>query len=70
MNIKGVDLFLEYLPFIVPLAIAQLALAIFALVHVLKHPRYRFGNKAMWAVVVCCVSLLGPVAYFVFGRGE
>ena len=28
----------EYLPFLIPLVIAELALAITALVHVLKHP--------------------------------
>jgi len=35
----------EYLPFLIPLVIAQYALAITALVHVLRHPRYRFGIK-------------------------
>ncbi|MHC1772913.1 MAG: PLD nuclease N-terminal domain-containing protein [Flexilinea sp.] len=60
----------EYLPFLVPLIIAQLALGITALVHVLKHPHYRFGNKIMWVLIVLLVNIIGPVVYFVFGRGE
>jgi hypothetical protein len=60
----------EYLPFLVPLVIAQLALAITALVHVLLHPRYRFGNKVMWVLVVLFIQFIGPALYFAFGRGE
>lgn len=60
----------EYLPFLIPLMIAQLALGIIALVHVLRHPYYRFGNKIMWGFVVMLVQIIGPVVYFAFGRGE
>jgi hypothetical protein len=60
----------EYLPFLVPLIIAQLALGITAIVHVLKHPRYRFGNKPIWVLIVLFINIIGPVVYFVFGRGE
>ncbi len=60
----------EYLPFLIPLLIAELALGITALVHVLRHPHYRFGNKVMWAIVVMVFQIIGPVIYFVFGRGE
>lgn len=60
----------EYLPFFIPLVIAQLALAISALVHVLKHPHYRFGNKPMWIVIVLFIQIIGPVVYFLIGRGE
>jgi len=61
---------IEYLPFIIPLIVVQLVLAITALVHVLKHPNYRFGNKFIWAIVVLLVSIIGPIIYFVFGRGD
>jgi len=47
----------EYLPFLIPLVIAQYALAITALVHVLRHPRYRFGNKVMWVLIVLFIQL-------------
>jgi hypothetical protein len=64
------DLLIEYLPFIIPLVIAEFTLAIVALVHVLKHPHYRFGNKTMWILIVLFVQIIGPVLYFVGGRGE
>jgi hypothetical protein len=60
----------EYLPFLIPLIIAQLALGITALIHVIKHPHYRFGNMIMWALVVMLVNIIGPLVYFVWGRGE
>jgi len=66
----GLDFLREYLPFLIPLAIAEIALAVIALVHVLKHPHYRFGSKVMWIIIVCVVQFIGPAVYFIFGRGE
>lgn len=59
-----------YIPFLIPLVAAQLLLALIALVHVLRHPVYRFGNKVMWIIIVLIVQFIGPIVYFVFGRGE
>jgi len=61
--------FIEYLPFLIPLIILELALAIVALIHVLRHPNYRFGNKVLWIPVVLLIQIIGPIVYFVFGRG-
>ena len=61
---------IKYLPIILPLFVIQLALAVFAVVHILKHPNYRFGNKLMWIFIVLFVNIIGPVLYFVIGRGE
>lgn len=69
MNVTS-TVFLEYLPFLLPLIILQFGLAIFAVIHVLKHPRYRFGNQLMWIIIVLFIQLIGPVVYFAFGRGE
>lgn len=60
----------EYLPFLIPIVILELALAITALVHVLKHPNYKFGNKVLWIIVVLLIQIIGPVVYFLFGRGD
>ena len=60
----------EYLPFLIPIIILELALAITALVHVLKHPNYKFGNKILWIIVVLFIQIIGPVVYFLFGRGD
>jgi len=60
----------EYLPFLVPLIVAQLAFAVTAFVHVLRHPHYRFGNKVMWSFIVLLIQFIGPILYFTIGRGE
>lgn len=60
----------EYLPFLIPIIILELALAITALVHVLKHPNYKFGNKVLWIIIVLFIQIIGPVVYFLFGRGD
>nr|NLJ03118.1 PLDc_N domain-containing protein [Bacillota bacterium] len=41
-----------------------------ALVHIFKHPTYRFGSRAMWIAIVVLFQMIGPIVYFVFGRGE
>ena len=64
------DVLMNYWPFLIPLIVAELALAITALIHVLRHPTYRFGNKIVWVIVVLLVQIIGPIVYFVFGRGE
>ncbi|MEA4890038.1 MAG: PLD nuclease N-terminal domain-containing protein [Clostridiaceae bacterium] len=61
---------IEYLPFLIPILIVQLILMITALIHVLKHPVYRFGNKPLWIIIVIFGELIGPIVYFIFGRGE
>ncbi|MFS8501549.1 MAG: PLD nuclease N-terminal domain-containing protein [Caldicoprobacter sp.] len=60
----------EYLPFLIPLVILQFALSITALIHVLRHPHYRFGNKVMWVLVVMFIHFVGPILYFALGKGE
>lgn len=60
----------QYLPYLIPLIAIQLVLGLTALIHVLRHPRYRFGTKAMWACVVLFVNIIGPLVYFLLGRGE
>lgn len=60
---------IEYLPFLIPIVILELGLTITALVHVLTHKHYRFGNRTLW-VILCFVQIIGPIIYFVFGRSE
>jgi len=59
-----------FLPLIITLAVLQLGLMIAAIVHILRHDSFRFVSKAVWLVIVILVSTIGPVCYFVFGRGE
>ncbi|PIC68263.1 hypothetical protein CSV71_04990 [Sporosarcina sp. P21c] len=64
------DLLMEYLPFLIPLIILQLGLAFFSAIHVIRHPHYRFGNQVMWLLIVLLIQFIGPLIYFVFGRGD
>lgn len=66
----NVDFFKENLPIFIPLIALELILMVTAVRHVLKHPHYRFGNKGVWLVIVIVFQILGPVIYFVFGRGD
>lgn len=61
---------MEMIPFLLPVMIIELLLAVVALVHVLRHNHFRCGNKVIWALVVLFVGIIGPVAYFIFGKGE
>lgn len=61
---------IEFLPFVIPLLIIELLLAITALVHILKHPNYRFGSRTIWILIVLLIQIIGPTVYFIFGRGE
>jgi hypothetical protein len=60
----------ELLPFLIPLIIIQLALQITALIHAIKHPHYRFGNKVMWIIIIIFGEIFGAIIYFALGRGE
>ena len=58
------------LALLLPVIILEFILAITALIHVIKHPNYRFGNKAIWIIVVLFIQIIGPIFYCIFGRGE
>lgn len=64
------QLFFDNLPLFIPLVLLNIGLMITALIHVLRHPNYRFGNKALWIILVIFLQFFGPVIYFVFGKGE
>lgn len=62
--------FIDNLPLFLPLLILELVLMITALTHVLRHRDYRFGNRMMWVLIVVVIQIIGPVIYFVLGRGD
>jgi len=64
------DAIRQYLPVIIPLAVIQLGLMIAALIHIFTHPNYRFGNRILWVVIAVLINTIGPILYFVIGRGE
>ena len=64
------DNLIKYLPILLPYIIAELALAIVAFVHVQRHQHYKVGNRILWSLVVLVVQIIGPIAYFIFGRSD
>ena len=50
------------------LAAAQLVLFILALISCLSADRVRAMPRLLWVLVIFLIPLLGPVAYFVWGR--
>ena len=60
----------EIMPLLAPILLVDIILAVAAVRHILRHPRYRFGNKTMWLVIVVVLLLFGSIIYFVFGKGE
>ena len=59
----------EYLPLIIPLAVLQVGLQIWALVDLARREATN-GPKWLWAVIILVGELVGPVVYFIAGRKE
>lgn len=65
------DRIAQMLPFIAPLAIAQLALLGYALYHILTHKSYKRGNRTLWLVIaIAGMEFIGPILYFLFGKED
>ena len=61
----------EYLPFLIPLIIAQLALFGYTLFHILTHGTYKRGSRRLWLIVtVLMMNFVGPILYFVLGKED
>jgi len=61
---------MPYLPVLIPLVVIQVGLMVAALIHIFTHKRYRFGNRIIWVIIVVVVNTIGPIVYFVLGRGD
>lgn len=65
------DYLMEFLPFLIPLLIGQLALLGYALRHILTHCTYKRGNRALWLVVsIVLMSYVGPILYLLLGKED
>lgn len=62
---------MEFLPFLIPLAIAEFALLGYTLYHILTHKNYKRGTRTLWLVVVIIgMNYIGPILYFLLGKEE
>jgi hypothetical protein len=61
---------LNMLPLLIPLAILELGLMIWAVVNIATRKAVRFNNKALWIIIAVLFTVIGPIVYFAFGRVE
>jgi hypothetical protein len=61
--------FQQYLPFLIPVIVIELALMIAALVDLIKRAETR-GPKWVWLLVIVLFNFIGPIIYFVLGRRD
>ena len=61
----------QIIALLIPIVAIQLGLMIGALIDLEREERrVRGGSKAVWAVVIVFVNIVGPILYFVAGRED
>ena len=61
---------IEYLPFVIPLAVAQFTLMGIAVYHILTHESYKKGSRRLWLVLAILINFIGPALYFTIGKED
>ena len=62
---------LEFLPFLIPLIVAQFALLGYTLYHILTHDTYKRGSRVLWLVItIVFMNFIGPILYFILGKED
>ena len=51
------DKLIEFLPFLLPLVVVQLALLGYTLYHILTHTAYKRGSRAFWLVTTLVLMI-------------
>lgn len=65
------DKIMQFLPFLIPLVIAQLTLLGYTLYHILTHDRYKRGTRLTWVIItVVFMNFVGPILYFLLGKED
>lgn len=65
------DKIMEFLPFLIPLVIAQFALLGYTLYHILTHKTYKRGNRTLWLIIaIVLINYVGPILYFLLGKED
>ena len=61
----------EFLPFLIPLIVAEFALLGYTLYHILTHKTYKRGSRALWLVItLVLMNFVGPILYFLLGKED
>lgn len=69
MGGRSVEQIRQLLPYLIPIALLQLALIVAALIDLDRRERTR-GPKWAWVLIILFINLIGPIIYFVLGREE
>lgn len=63
------DKIMEFLPFLIPLVIAEFALLGYTLHHILTHKNYKRGNRTLWLIItIVLMNFVGPMIFLYVGR--
>ena len=60
---------MKYLPLLIPIVVLELALTVAALIHMIKHKKFKFGNLTLWIILVF-FQIIGPILYFTIGKAD
>ena len=62
---------MDFLPFLIPLIVAEYALLGYTLYHILTHKTYKRGSRALWLVItLVLMNFVGPILYFLLGKED
>lgn len=65
------DKIMEFLPFLIPLIIAEFALLGYTIYHILTHKCYKRGTRTLWLIItIVGMNFVGPVLYFLLGKED
>ena len=65
------EIFKEFLPFLIPLVIIELILLVYVIRHILTHKNYKHGNRLMWMIIVIVgMNFIRPILYLALGKEE
>ena len=61
----------DALPFLIPLAVAELVLLFITLRHILTHMHYKRGTRTLWLIVaIVGMEFIGHILYFLLGKED
>ena len=62
---------MDFLPFLIPLAVAEFALLFYTIYHILTHKTYKRGSRTLWLIAaIVGMQFIGPVLYFLLGKED
>ena len=61
----------EFLPFLIPLIVAQFSLLGYTLYHIFTHNTYKRWDRRIWLIITLVgMEFIGPILYFLFGKED